>query len=156
MGKKGYELDLSNYMEVVLVMVLGMMCLSTRISPSTAQNLLNENSMPLCWEKISNCILDHLNESNSEPQFDTSSPLFNLSETLCCPLIQQTVENDRQCFCYINTAIHDNPSLGTNFTSLFSSCEVADSLDSLNNLCQGMYYYVCISLQFCTFCRIHQ
>ncbi|XP_021738163.1 putative receptor-like protein kinase At4g00960 [Chenopodium quinoa] len=82
-------------MEVLLSMMLGIICLSI-LTPSSAQDIVNEKNMPACWVNITNCMQDHLDRSGSEPQYNSSSSMFNLSEFLCCPLIQQTSQTEKQ------------------------------------------------------------
>uniref|UniRef100_A0A803L6H5 Protein kinase domain-containing protein n=2 Tax=Chenopodium quinoa TaxID=63459 RepID=A0A803L6H5_CHEQI len=79
---------------------------------------------------------DHIDRSGSEPQFNSSSSMFNLSEFLCCPLIQQTAQTEKQCFCFVNTFINQNPSFESNVTLVLSYCQVANSLTSLKTYCQ--------------------
>lgn len=121
------------YIEVVLIMVLGMI-----IMPSSAQFIIGDKAPP-CWDTIGSCIGDNVNRSESEPKLNPSSPKFNFSEYACCTLIQQTAQTQKQCFCYVDTFLHQNPSYQTNITSVFKYCKVADSLTSLYTFCQGMF-----------------
>ncbi|KMT12570.1 hypothetical protein BVRB_5g098140 [Beta vulgaris subsp. vulgaris] len=90
-----------------------------------------------CWEMINNCIGSNVNNNGSEPRFNPSSPLFNSTEFLCCPLMQQITSTERQCFCTINTFIKDNPSHVKNTTDLLSVCGIANSAASLGSVCSG-------------------
>ncbi|XP_056687581.1 uncharacterized protein [Spinacia oleracea] len=88
-----------------------------------------------CWIEINDCIGNNVNVSESEPQFDPSSPMFNATELLCCPLIQKAARIEKQCFCSVNTFIEKNPTLAKNTTDILSICSIADSAASLIDLC---------------------
>ncbi|KAH9604775.1 hypothetical protein KSS87_010211 [Heliosperma pusillum] len=118
--------------QVVLAILLGIMCVSMPITPSSAQN------NGLCWNNINKCITDHASQSAVEPKFDPASPSFNITEFLCCPLMVQTAQNDKECFCVIDTVIHQDPSLASNITNIFSLCSIVDSVASLDNFCLGI------------------
>jgi len=105
--------------------------------PSSAQQ---------CWKNIVDCLDEHFNQT-SKPEFDSSSPSFNGTEFFCCPLIQETAQNEKPCFCEMNTAVHQNPTNGTGVLKLLSFCDVTDSesLDSFDTFCSGtniMFYSV--------------
>lgn len=89
-----------------------------------------------CWEKVSECIDKNGNNSMSKPELDPSSPSFNVTEFLCCDLMQQAAVNDKKCFCNINTFVKENPSEAANTTVVLSICKIVeDSVASLNSFC---------------------
>ncbi|KMT12567.1 hypothetical protein BVRB_5g098120 [Beta vulgaris subsp. vulgaris] len=104
-------------------------------SPSGASPAAEPASSETCWEEIGQCLTNNVN--STEPQFDTSSPSFNVTEFFCCPLIQESARNEKQCFCTMNTVITQDPSLAPNVTQLLGACGIADSVASLNSFCQG-------------------
>ncbi|KAK9668333.1 hypothetical protein RND81_13G052600 [Saponaria officinalis] len=114
---------------IILAIIL---CVTITITPTRAEN------DRLCWNKISKCILDHEARSLVEPKYNPKSPSFNMTDYLCCPLMVQTVETDKACFCTIDTVLHQNPTLASNVTTIFSVCSIVDSLASLDNLCLGI------------------
>lgn len=111
----------------LLVIMLGITWLSI---PITVQS-----QSGICWENITQCMTSNLN--STEPQFDRSSASFNLTEFLCCNLILQSVRNEKECFCNINTFISQDPSSAPNVILVLGACGVADSVASVNALCQG-------------------
>lgn len=142
MGNRGQKTNNLYFLEAGLIMVLGMIWLSTPITPSSAQQIFNgDNNAPSCWTTISDCILNNVNQSESEPQLNPKSAVFNISEFACCTLIQQTVQDEKQCFCYANTYIHQNPSEWANLSLILVTCKVANSSASLDALCQGTYSF---------------
>ena len=123
------------YIEVTLVFLLGMIWWSIPVmpAPSLAPSSAEEN-LGECWTKVESCLEKNMNESNSNPEFNVSSSSFNRSEFLCCPLMQSTKENDKECFCSITPLLHQDPS-GPNITFLLTLCKVADSLASIDSFC---------------------
>ncbi|XP_021725660.1 uncharacterized protein LOC110692892 isoform X1 [Chenopodium quinoa] len=91
----------------------------------------------VCWREIDHCIDRSHNRSELEPTLNPSSPAFNLTEFLCCPLMQQTARIDKECFCTIKPFLEENPDQITNTTLVMSACNIVTSITSLNNFCQG-------------------
>ncbi|XP_021743950.1 cysteine-rich receptor-like protein kinase 10 isoform X2 [Chenopodium quinoa] len=111
----------------VLVIMLGITWLSLPIVQSQSG---------ICWEKYDQCVSNNLN--STEPQFDKSSPSFNITEFICCDLLRQSAVNEKQCFCNVNTFITENPSFAPNVTLVLGACGIADSVASLNAFCQDV------------------
>ncbi|KAJ8420289.1 hypothetical protein Cgig2_030500 [Carnegiea gigantea] len=110
--------------------VVGTVWLSTiLIMPSSAQQ---------CWKNIADCLDEHFNQT-SKPEFDSNSPSFNGTEFFCCPLIQEAAQNEKPCFCEMNTFVHQNPSNNTGVLKLLNFCGVTDSesLDSFDAFCSA-------------------
>ncbi|KNA18505.1 hypothetical protein SOVF_070140 isoform A [Spinacia oleracea] len=105
-----------------------------RGSAGSASNSRCQKRSGICWENITQCMTSNLN--STEPQFDRSSASFNLTEFLCCNLILQSVRNEKECFCNINTFISQDPSSAPNVILVLGACGVADSVASVNALCQ--------------------
>ncbi|KAL9242884.1 hypothetical protein vseg_016842 [Gypsophila vaccaria] len=120
--------------QVMLSIMLAITCVSmTTITPTWAQN--DEGQ---CWNKINKCILGHEAQSLVEPKYNPGSPSFNITEYLCCPLMVQTAQIDKECFCVVDTVVHQNPSLASNVTTFLSLCSIVDSIPSLDNFCLGI------------------
>jgi len=129
----------------MLVMVLAMTWVLMPM-PSSAQT--TERPGP-CWEAVDACIKRHVNESATNPEFDSHSPKFNPRKLLCCPLIQQIARADVPCFCSIGPTLHHTPQ-GANLTSALIFCDAFDSLASFDTTCKGMS---CSLFQVLHLCR---
>ncbi|XP_048499981.1 uncharacterized protein LOC125497384 isoform X2 [Beta vulgaris subsp. vulgaris] len=103
-----------------------------------AQTPQGQSQEEHCWERIGNCINNNINNTESEPQFDPTSPLFNATEYLCCPLIQQISSAERPCFCSVTIFLQQNPSQVPNVTQLLSTCSIVDSVAFLDSFCLGV------------------
>ncbi|KMT12568.1 hypothetical protein BVRB_5g098130 isoform A [Beta vulgaris subsp. vulgaris] len=90
-----------------------------------------------CWDSIRMCIDDNAKKGETMPQFNASSSVFNQTEFLCCPLVQQTSMIAKPCFCDVTTFLQLNPSLTSNVMEIVDGCGVADSVASLNGFCGG-------------------
>ncbi|KAK9698708.1 hypothetical protein RND81_08G125100 [Saponaria officinalis] len=117
--------------KVILILVLGIMWASISVKPTSAQ------SDGLCWNKIGKCMLDQMGRLFDEPTTKPgpTSPSFNMTQTLCCPLIEQAAQNDRECFCVMDTLAHKDPKQVSNIINLLSLCNIVDSVASLDNFC---------------------
>lgn len=121
-GKKGMQYWC---VEMVVVMaVAGMMWVSSAQPPT---------SPGPCWLEVANCLQNNLNQST---QNQPTTSFNNVSEALCCPLIQQTAQKDKTCFCSISDFLHQNPA-GPNMTLILTICNVIDSLASFDAFCPG-------------------
>ncbi|KAL2925945.1 DnaJ-like protein subfamily C GRV2, partial [Bienertia sinuspersici] len=74
-----------------------------------------------CWDDISHCVEENVNTSATDPNFDPTSPSFNMSEFLCCPLIHETAIVEKECFCTVNTFIQQFPVQAANVSFLLTA-----------------------------------
>ncbi|KAL2901879.1 Target of Myb protein 1, partial [Bienertia sinuspersici] len=58
----------------------------------------------------------------------SSSPTAFLE---CCPMIQEEIETERECFCSIRNRIRDKPTALNALTRLFTVCSLPGSFDSV-------------------------
>ncbi|KAL2901831.1 hypothetical protein RDABS01_026913, partial [Bienertia sinuspersici] len=72
-----------------------------------------------CWVRIEKCTT---NATSS------SSPTAFLE---CCPMIQEEIETERECFCSIRNRIRNKPTALNALTQLFTVCSLPGSFDSV-------------------------
>ncbi|XP_021855972.1 uncharacterized protein [Spinacia oleracea] len=116
-------------MKMMIMVVMGMVCLSMTIMPTKA--LDNPTGLPICWAKVDDCL--------TSAGLDAADPTTNYA--LCCPVIKPQVAN-ATCFCSIKEYIQDVPSdqpavLSSTFEVLanrvLGDCKFTSSFDELCN-----------------------
>ncbi|CAO2819788.1 unnamed protein product [Amaranthus hypochondriacus] len=137
-----------NNIEMRMVAIVMFMFLYIQFAPSFEQDVLapSQSGLPpaptpmegRCWDDISACIVDHVNNTESNPEWEPLSSSFNITEFLCCPLIEQTSTTEKECFCTITTFLDQNPSQAPNITQLLTLCGIINnSVIALHNFCLG-------------------
>ncbi|XP_021738090.1 uncharacterized protein LOC110704586 [Chenopodium quinoa] len=113
----------------------------TQEGPTPSPEVLPPAPTPLglggCWDSISNCWIDHINNSQSLPQYDPLSASFNETDYACCSLIQETASTEKPCFCSISSYLNQSPAVSTNFVQILTTCGIATSIPALDDFCLG-------------------
>ncbi|KAL9231093.1 hypothetical protein vseg_006356 [Gypsophila vaccaria] len=115
--------------QVVSILVLALMWASISITPTSA------HSDGLCWNKVTKCMLGQMGRLFDEPKPNQMGPSYNMTQALCCPLIEHTAQTDRECFCAMDTLAHIDATQASNVIYLLSACKIVDSVAALDNFC---------------------
>ncbi|KAH9603618.1 hypothetical protein KSS87_019838, partial [Heliosperma pusillum] len=126
------------YLDVAKLVIFGtLMLLSITIMPSPAQvfgKQEDEQDKIKCWKNVYDCLAEHSN--STDPRFNRSSTSFNITETMCCSLVQYAAKNEKMCFCEVNTFVQQNASYASNVNLLLATCKVTTSIAALGAFCQ--------------------
>ncbi|XP_021725665.1 uncharacterized protein LOC110692896 [Chenopodium quinoa] len=95
-------------MKMVLFAIIMLTTISIR--PSLAQDDEVENAG--CWLKISSCLGDN-------------------DVALCCPIIQQEIDDERDCFCLMKETALQNATIDASFSTIFTFCDISGSFQTL-------------------------
>ncbi|CAO2819792.1 unnamed protein product [Amaranthus hypochondriacus] len=130
------------YIEMEAAIVATIVLMTITFMASTAQE--DQTTVPAppqglegeCWETILNCIGENVNNTALKPELDPVSSSFNVTEFLCCDLMQAAATTDKKCFCHINDFVMENPTVAANTTIILSACNIIDFSDiSLDDFC---------------------
>lgn len=108
----------------LFVVIAIMVTILLTITPSSAQDG-SENLG--CWTNITNCM--------------------GTQEIIqCCPIIQQAIDDERNCFCLMRETVDQNATIASSFATIFSFCSISDSFQTLcpsgtYNLLINVYLY---------------
>ncbi|XP_021725664.1 uncharacterized protein LOC110692895 [Chenopodium quinoa] len=92
------------------VVLLAVMLTTISIRPSLAQDDEVENAG--CWLKISSCLGDN-------------------DVALCCPIIQQEIDDERDCFCLMKETALQNATIDASFSTILTFCDISGSFQTL-------------------------
>ncbi|KNA13060.1 hypothetical protein SOVF_120180 [Spinacia oleracea] len=93
----------------LFVVIAIMVTILLTITPSSAQDG-SENLG--CWTNITNCM--------------------GTQEIIqCCPIIQQAIDDERNCFCLMRETVDQNATIASSFATIFSFCSISDSFQTL-------------------------
>ncbi|XP_056687381.1 cysteine-rich receptor-like protein kinase 17 [Spinacia oleracea] len=95
-----------NQMKLVVVLLL--------------MQFMGSSSQGMCWQRLSNCNTE--SSSSSDPM-------------MCCKVLRNDIQNDRDCFCNVKSTINGNSSIADMMSRLLLSCGVPSSY---NTLCPDM------------------
>ncbi|XP_021738099.1 uncharacterized protein LOC110704596 [Chenopodium quinoa] len=133
-------------MKVVAIIIIVLLSIQympslTQEGPAPSPEVLSPAPTPLdlggCWDGISTCWIDHVNNSQSLPQYDPLSASFNMTDFFCCSLIQETASTEKPCFCSISSYLNQNPAVSPSFVQIFTTCGVVTSIPALDDFCLG-------------------
>ncbi|XP_021767853.1 uncharacterized protein LOC110732246 isoform X2 [Chenopodium quinoa] len=97
-------------MNVVLLVLFAIMLTTLSIRPSLAQD--DEVGNMGCWDNITSCLGDN-------------------EVLLCCPVIQQEIDNERDCFCLMKETVQQNATVAASFSTIFTFCDISGSFQTL-------------------------